>query len=93
MGKKRRLPSADMTNPDGDTCEPALVVGDEWRRMGIGTRIMASLMDMARIRGLNLMEGEVLIENSTMLSLAKKLGFTVRPCENDPTCNHITKRL
>ncbi len=82
-----------VTNPDGATCEPALVVGDEWRRMGIGTKIMASLMDVARNRGLTLMEGEVLSDNSTMVSLARKMGFIVQSCDTDSNCSFMSKRL
>jgi len=72
-----------VTNPDGTSCEFAIVVGDDWRHRGIASRIMMSLMEVARSRGLQRMEGEILSENSDMLSLVRKLGFTLRPCEND----------
>jgi acetyltransferase len=73
-----------VTNPDGDSCEFALVVGDEWRGQGIGSRIMMGLMEVAKARGLRTMEGEILAENSNMLSLARKLGFAIRSVEDDP---------
>jgi acetyltransferase len=82
-----------LTNPDGTSCEFAIVVGDEWRRLGIASRIMMALMEVAKSKGLKVMEGEILTENTTMLSLARKLGFTVRPREDDPGCQHAYKIL
>jgi len=73
-----------VTNPDGESCEFALVVGDDWRRLGIGTRIMMALMEVAKSRGLKRFEGEILSENRDMLSLVGRLGFTIRPCADDP---------
>ncbi len=82
-----------LTNPDGNSCEFAIVVGDEWRRMGIGTRIMMALMEVAKSKGLKTMEGEILTENSKLLSLARKLGFTIRPVEDDLTLQLAVKIL
>jgi acetyltransferase len=82
-----------VSNPDGKSCEIALVVGDEWRRKGIGMRILVALMEVAKLRGLQTMEGEVLAENSGMLRLARKLGFSIRPLPNDPGTLFISKPL
>jgi len=80
-----------VTNPDGNSCEFALVVGDDWRRMGIGTRIMMALIEVAKSRGLRTMEGEILTENTKMISLARKLGFTIRPVPDDPSVQLAVK--
>jgi acetyltransferase len=82
-----------VTNPDGKSCEFAIVVGDDWRRMGIGTRIMMALIEVAKLKGLSSMEGEILTENSKMLSLARKLGFAIRPTDDDPTVQLAVKML
>ena len=82
-----------ITNPDGTSCEFAIVVGDEWRRKGIGSRIMTALMDVARSRGLRQMEGEILSENSDMLTLVKRLGFSLTLCEDDATVQLATRAL
>jgi acetyltransferase len=82
-----------ITNPDGTSCEFALVVGDEWRRKGIGSRIMTGLMEVAKTRGLKSMEGEVLSNNTHMLSLMRKLGFSLRPSEGDAGCQQANKIL
>jgi acetyltransferase len=82
-----------LTNPDGFSCEFALVVGDEWRKKGIGSRIMMALMEVAKARGLRTMEGEILSENANMLSLARKLGFAIRPCDDDPGVQQASRAL
>jgi acetyltransferase len=67
-----------IANPDRRSCEFALVVADEWQGRGIGSHLMQVLMQVARARGLSLMEGEVLAGNSNMLALMKHLGFATR---------------
>src|SRR5690242_13340667 len=64
-------------NPDGESCEFALVVSDQWQHKAIGHRLMGSLFDAARSKGLKTMEGEVLAGNHNMLKLVATLGFTV----------------
>jgi acetyltransferase len=56
-------------------------------------RILVTLMEVAKMRGLHTMEGEVLTENSGMLSLAKKMGFSIRPLPDDPNTLFISKQL
>jgi len=80
-------------NPDGDSCEFALVVADDWQRKGIGSRLMHSLMDAARAKGLQSMEGEVLSTNTDMLALARRLGFAVHTSEEDPGIKMVSRRL
>jgi acetyltransferase len=82
-----------VSNPDGRSCEIALVVGDEWRRKGIGMRILIALMEVAKMAGLQSMEGEVLTDNTGMLSLARKMGFSIRPLPDDPNTLFISKAL
>jgi acetyltransferase len=82
-----------VTNPDGKSCEFAIVVGDDWRRLGIGTRIMMALLEVAKSKGLKTMEGEILTENTKMLSLARKLGFAIRSMEDDATVQLAVKTL
>jgi acetyltransferase len=82
-----------MTHPGGDTCEFAIVVADEVRRRGIGARLMRSLMQNARDKGLRIMEGEVLSANTRMLALVKSLGFRIETDRNDPTVKLVSKVL
>ncbi len=64
-----------VTNPDGQSCEFALTVADDWQRKGIGRQLMQRLMTFARDRGLEIMEGDVLTQNHKMLKLCQALGF------------------
>jgi acetyltransferase len=66
-----------VTNPDKKSCEFALVVSDRWQRKGIGHHLMRKLMDVARERGLEKMEGEVLRSNLKMQELVRSLNFRI----------------
>ncbi len=81
------------TNPDGDSCEFALVVGDDWNHKGIGHKLMAALMEAARHKGLKLMEGEVLGNNRNMLNLTARLGFTATTSPEDSALKLVVKAL
>ncbi len=66
-----------IANPDGESCEFALVIADDWQRKGLGRRLMDQLIDVARARGLRSMIGHVLAENRGMLQLCQGLGFSI----------------
>jgi acetyltransferase len=66
-----------VINLDKKSCEFALVVSDQWQRKGIGHQLMQRLMEVARDRGLERMEGEVLKNNFKMLELIKGLNFQI----------------
>ncbi len=72
-----------VMNPDGDSCEFALVVADKWQNKGIGSRLMNALIDAARQRGIQRMEGEILANNQNMLKLTKNLGFSLHTSAED----------
>ena len=80
-------------NPDGQSCEFALVVSDQWQHKAIGHRLMGSLIDAARSKGLRTMEGEVMSSNHEMLKLVATLGFTVATSQEDSSIKKITKVL
>jgi acetyltransferase len=79
-------------NPDGISCEFALVVADEWQGHGVGHKLLASLIEEACNKGLQIMEGDVLSINSNMLQLARVLGFTVQPGD-DATVKRVSRKL
>ncbi|MFN2349300.1 MAG: GNAT family N-acetyltransferase [Thioalkalivibrio sp.] len=79
--------------PDQRSCEFALVVADDWQHRGIGTHLMQSLMQVARAKGLTLMEGEVMAGNSNMLALMKRLGFTSRAQPGDEGVVWVGKQI
>jgi acetyltransferase len=73
-----------VTNPDGQSCEFALTVADDMQGQGVGRQLMQGLMDAARDRGLEVMEGEVLASNRRMLKLCEGLGFRLLQGGEDP---------
>jgi acetyltransferase len=81
-----------VINPDGESCEFALVVADAWQHKGIGHRLMDALIDIARDKGLKTMEGEVLGSNRNMLGLVTELGFSVSEGD-EPSIRKVVKRF
>ncbi|MEJ2453780.1 MAG: GNAT family N-acetyltransferase [Candidatus Thiodiazotropha sp.] len=78
-----------VINPDKKSCEFALVVNDKWQRQGIGHRLMHHLMEVARDRGLEKMEGEVLSNNFKMLDLMKSLNFSIATSPEDTSSTQV----
>ncbi|WP_296509036.1 bifunctional acetate--CoA ligase family protein/GNAT family N-acetyltransferase [Rhodoferax sp.] len=72
-----------VTNPDKSSCEFSLVVADDFAGKGLGSRLMLSIMDVARDKGLSEIEGLVLTHNPGMLKLMRSLGFKVKTFEED----------
>ena len=68
-------------NPDGESCEFAVVVADDWQQRGLARKLMGVLIETARSRGLAYMNGVFLANNERMLKFVQKLGFVLR---NDP---------
>jgi acetyltransferase len=94
LGKEVELGVARyVTNPDKRSCEFALVVSDRWQGQGIGHRLMYHLMEIARNRGLIIMEGEVLSNNTKMLNLMRGLDFHIEHTPEDPGLTQVWHRL
>ena len=66
-----------ITGTDGETCEFAVTLTDDWHGVGLASRMMRMLITEAAARGLKRMEGHVLADNKSMLDLAQRLGFTI----------------
>jgi len=82
-----------ITNPDRASCEFSLVVADEFKGKGLGSRLMLSIMDFAREKGLTEIEGLVLANNPNMLKLMRGLGFAVKSFPEDPDFKLVTHHL
>ena len=65
------------TNADGESCDFAIVVADEWQRRGLGSRLLALLVDKASSRGLKRVRGDILAINAPMAAFARAHGFKV----------------
>ncbi len=64
-------------DPDGKTGEFAVLVGDAWQGRGIGSNLLEKCLSIAEKQGYKTVHGIVLRENRNMLSLGKKLGFSI----------------
>ena len=82
-----------MLNPDGKSCEFALVVADDWHGRGLGARLMNAICETARGQGLERIEGFVLGDNQRMLQLMTRLGFSYRRDPEDNALRIVEKRL
>ena len=82
-----------ITNPDRTSCEFSLVVADDFKGKGLGSRLMLSIMEFAREKGLTEIEGLVLAKNPAMLKLMKGLGFTAKPFPEDADFKLVTQTL
>ena len=82
-----------ITNPDQASCEFSLVVDGAYGGQGVGTRLMLSIMDVAREKGLQEIIGLVLTQNNGMLKLMRSLGFEVKAYAEDPDFRLVTHPL
>ena len=82
-----------ITNPDSSSCEFSLVVADDFGGRGLGSRLMLSIMDVAREKGLTEIDGLVLTNNPGMLKLMKSLGFSIKAYPDDPDFRLVSHPL
>ena len=82
-----------ITNPDSTSCEFSLVVADDFKGQGLGSRLMQSIMDVAREKGLTEIDGLVLAKNPDMLKLMHSLGFSIKSFPEDADFKLVTQVL
>ncbi len=82
-----------ITNPDQTSCEFSLAVSDQFKGQGLGSRLMLSIMEFARAKGLSEIDGLVLANNPNMLRLMTGLGYSVHPFPEDPDFKLVSKAL
>jgi len=85
LGAVRLLADANF-----DRGEYGIMVRSDLKGAGIGWKLMEAMIEVARWLGLNVIEGQVLRENSTMLSMCRQLGFNVVPDPEDATLMLVT---
>jgi acetyltransferase len=82
-----------VTYPDGEACEFAIVVADEWQGKGIGHQIMLDLIRVAASKGLKKMVGDIFSENKGMIAMAQSLGFETKIDSEEPEITGAVKIL
>jgi acetyltransferase len=71
----------------------ALVFGDAWQGLGLGCRLLATLLEHAQTAGVREAVGVVLATNRAMLRLARSMGFAVTAEPGDATVVRIRRDL
>jgi acetyltransferase len=92
-GEKQIGVARYITLADEETCEFAIVVGDDWQGKGLARRLFGMLIDAARGRRLKVMTGVTLRENARMLDLARAKGFGLKTDQDDPSLVQMTLDL
>ena len=93
-GKEKQIGVARyVVNPDGESVEFALAVGDDWQKCGVGRKLMTALIECARMKGYRAVVGDVLSTNAKMFRLMTSLGFTIHPHPDDTAVKRVVKPL
>jgi acetyltransferase len=82
-----------VIDPDGNGCEFAIVVADEWQKRSLGEKLMQALISHATSRGIKRIHGSVLKNNPDMLQFVKGLGFEVTADPDDSSVILVNKYL
>ncbi len=81
------------TDPDKERAEFAIVVRDDVAGRGLGTLLMSKITAYATSCGIREIFGDVLPENENMLSICRRLGFTLRHDTETPNIVRASKML
>ncbi|KMO12014.1 bifunctional acetate--CoA ligase family protein/GNAT family N-acetyltransferase [Methylobacterium platani] len=76
-----------------ETGEYAILVRSDLKGLGLGWSLMGLMLDWAKAEGLSHVEGQVLRENTTMLAMCRKLGFSVKTDPSDPDLMLVRRAL
>jgi len=63
--------------PDGKSGEMAFIVTDYWQGLGLGTKMVDYVLDIAKEKGIETVYAIMLQDNYRALALTKKMGFTL----------------
>ena len=75
------------------SAEVALVLADAWQGLGLGRRLLETLLEHAAGAGIREALGTVLATNVAMLGLVRSMGFTVSPEPGDAMVRRISRQL
>ncbi|MGO9088836.1 MAG: GNAT family N-acetyltransferase [Candidatus Sulfotelmatobacter sp.] len=65
--------------------EAAVLVSDRWQGRGLGTELLAGVARVARLERFKRLSGEILRDNLPTQAIFKKVGYTLRAMEEDPS--------
>ena len=82
-----------VADPDNISAEFAIIVRSDLKGKGLGTILMAKLIDYCRSHGTREITGDALSFNAGVLNLVSKFGFEVAPAEGDSGTMHMRLQL
>ncbi len=82
-----------VRDDDGPDAEFAIVVGDAWKRCGLGVVMICGLVTLARAAGVRELYGATLSTNDAMLALGHRLGFVATRVIGDSTVTRLGRVL
>ncbi|KQT61276.1 MULTISPECIES: bifunctional acetate--CoA ligase family protein/GNAT family N-acetyltransferase [unclassified Aureimonas] len=82
-----------IADPNEEIAEFGIMVRSDQKGRGIGWMLMHTILAYARKRGFAEIYGEVLTENTTMLAMARDLGFTQRSHPDDVGLRKVVIKL
>jgi acetyltransferase len=82
-----------IADPDNNQAEFAVIVRSDLKKQGLGRILMTKLIAYCRARGTREIVGEALSQNIGVLNLCAKLGFDVRPSNEDMGTMRLTLHL
>jgi acetyltransferase len=91
-GKSRTLGVARVImDPDNLHAEFATVVRSDYQGLGLGRLLMSAAINHCKRQGVEVIEGITLPENTGMIELARKLGFTISRDFEEGSINMLLK--
>jgi acetyltransferase len=80
-----------VADPDNVKAEFAVTIRSDLKGQGLGTLLMRTLIDYCRKRGTQELVGEALTENTGILKLAERLGFSHKHLPGEDTASMSLK--
>ncbi len=66
----------------GNSAEFGLIVSDRYQGQGLGRELMRSLLEIARIEGIEELHGLIAPQNTNMLNIVRNMGFSLEESNN-----------
>jgi acetyltransferase len=77
-------------DPNRETGEYAILLRSNLKGKGLGWMLMQRMITWARVEGLKKVKGQVLRENTTMLQMCARLGFSIAEDPDDQAIRIVT---
>jgi acetyltransferase len=80
-------------DPQSGSAEFAMAIADAWQGFGLGQHLLQLIVKAAHAHGVTLLYGDVLHENTSMLALAARNGFSLRRHPDDARLARVQRDL